>query len=190
MNTDQFDDQYIDNSYPNGRKSDVGTGGYTNNTQKLSLLLPSGSTIQVDAPKYVIPNKTDYNWIIQTEIDGGTAKLITGIDSLGILTYAGGTINPIADIEFQRKGATVGNKAIPYIYMTPFVGSRADVTCKGTFTGTGWILEYKRALKTGDIDKQDVDFSDLEDKYFGFAIFENAQIAHAIKPNLVLKFKK
>jgi hypothetical protein len=30
----------------------------------------------------------------------------------------------------------------------------------------------------------------LTDQYFGFAVFENAQIAHSIKPNLVLKFRK
>ena len=52
-----------------------------------------------------------------------------------------------------------------------------------------WILEFKRALKTADA-VNDIDFSSLNNQYFGFAIFENAQIAHSIKPNLVLKFKK
>lgn len=185
--TGQFDDQYQDNTFPNGRKSDVGPGGYSNNTQNLTI---TGTSITVAVPKYVIPNRTGYNWIMQTEIDDATAKLITAVDTLGVLTYSGGTIDPVADTEFQRKGATVGTKVIPYIYISPYTGSHGDITCKSTYTGTGWILEYKRALKTADVDKQDVDFSTLEDQYFGFAIFENAQIAHAIKPNLLLKFQK
>ncbi len=64
-----------------------------------------------------------------------------------------------------------------------------DIICKPSYTGTGWILEIKRALKTRDT-VNDVDFSSLDDQYFGFAVFENAQIAHSIKANLVLKFKK
>jgi hypothetical protein len=50
-------------------------------------------------------------------------------------------------------------------------------------------MEFKRKLKTDDA-AYDVDFSSLEDQYFGFAIFENAQIAHSIKANLILKFQK
>ncbi|MDO8368868.1 MAG: hypothetical protein Q7T20_18875, partial [Saprospiraceae bacterium] len=94
------------------------------------------------------------------------------------------------DVEFQRKGASVGSKAIPYIYMSAFVGSRGDVTSKSIHNGTGWTLEYKRALKTADTERKDIDFSSLQDQSFGFAVFENAQIAHAIKPNLVLTFQK
>jgi hypothetical protein len=52
-----------------------------------------------------------------------------------------------------------------------------------------WTMEIKRKLNTGDA-MYDVDFSSLADQYFGFAVFENAQIAHSIKPNLVLKFQK
>lgn len=190
QNFGQFDDQYQDNTYPNGRKSDAGTGGYSNNTQKL-VITGSSPAVTVDVPKYVIPNKTRYNWILGSEISDGTAKLITAVDANGVLTLSDGTtIDPAADVAFQREGAGVGAKAIPYIYMSAFEGSRGNVTCKGVFTGTGWILEFKRALETGDTEKKDVDFSALDDQYFGFAIFENAQIAHGIKPNLLLKFQK
>ena len=190
QNFGQFDDQYQDNTYPNGRKNDAGTGGPTNNTQSLAIT-GSGSATKVAVPKYVIPNRVNYNWILGTEISDGTAKLITAVDTAGVLTLSDGTtIDPNTDTEFQRKGAGVGSKVIPYIYISPFVGSRGDVTCKATHTGTGWVLEYKRALKTADAERKDIDFSSLEDQSFGFAIFENAQIAHSIKPNLVLKFQK
>lgn len=187
QNFGQFDDQYQDNTYPNGRKSDAGAGGYSNNTQNLTMI---GTNTVVAAPKYVIPDRVNYNWILGSEITDGSAKLITSVDTNGVLGYAGGSIDPKSDVEFQRKGTTVGSKAIPYIYMSAFEGSRGDISAKAIYTGTGWILEYKRALKTNDTEKKDVDFSSLSDQYFGFAIFENAQIAHSIKPNLVLKFEK
>ena len=190
QNFGQFDDQYQDNTYPNGRKNDAGTGGYSNNTQKL-VITGSSPAVTVDVPKYVIPNKTRYNWILGSEISDGTAKLITAVDENGVLTLNDGTtIDPAADVEYQRAGAGVGAKAIPYIYMSAFEGSRGDITCKAVHNGTGWVLEYKRALKTADTERKDIDFSSLGDQYFGFAIFENAQIAHAIKPNMLLKFEK
>lgn len=190
QNFGQFDDQYQNNAYPNGRKSDAGTGGYKDNTQSL-VVTGSSPAVNVNVPKYVIPNKSRYNWILGSEISDGTAKVVTAVDANGILTLNdGNTIDPNTDVAFQREGAGVGAKAIPFIYMSAFDGSRGDITCKGVYTGTGWRLEYKRALKTGDTDGNDVDFSSLEDQYFGFAIFENAQIAHGIKPNLVLKFEK
>ncbi|MBI5917002.1 MAG: hypothetical protein HY842_16650 [Bacteroidetes bacterium] len=184
----QFDDQYQDNTYANGRKSDDKTGGgYTDNKQTLVI---TGTATSVTVPKYVIPNATNYYWILQSEIDGGTAKLITAVDANGVLAYEGGTIDPNTDVAFQRDGAGVGAKVIPGIYTAPFVGSRGDITCSAVHTGEGWVLEFSRALKTDDVVNQDVDFSSLEDQYFGVGIFENAQIAHSIKANLLLKFQK
>ncbi|MEP6795919.1 MAG: ethylbenzene dehydrogenase-related protein [Saprospiraceae bacterium] len=189
VNTDQFDDQFQDNSYPNGRKSDSGAGGYSDNAQNL-VITGSSPAVTVKVPKYFIPTRTNYGWIMKTEIDNGTAKQITSVDANGVLTYDGGTIDPIADVDFQRAGAGVGAKAIPGITMSPYEGSRGDITCKAVHTGSGWILEFKRALNTGDTERKDVDFSSLDDQYFGFGVFDNAQIAHAIKPNLLLKFQK
>jgi len=186
LNVGQFDDQFQDNSYPNGRKGDTGVNGYSNNTQNLTQ--PGVGSVAI--PKYVIPVRSNYNWILGTEITDGTAKLVTSVDGEGVLTYEGGTIDPNVGTDYQRVGTSVGPKSIPFIIMKPFEGSRGDILAAATYTGNGWILEYKRALKTGDTEKQDVDFSSLADQYFGFAIFENAQIAHGIKPNLVLKFKK
>ena len=112
------------------------------------------------------------------------------MDANGVLTLSDATtIDPNVGTDYQRIGTGIGPKAIPGIIINTYTGSRADILCKATYTGSGWILEFKRALKTADA-VNDIDFSSLTDQYFGFAIFENAQIAHSIKPNLILKFEK
>ncbi|TAK41209.1 MAG: hypothetical protein EPO28_08950 [Saprospiraceae bacterium] len=184
----QFDDQYMDNTTPNGRLNDSKvSGGYSDNVQTLTI---TGTATSVKVPKYFIPAKSYYYWITKEEIDNGTAKLITAVDADGVLTYDGGTVDPNADLTFQRNGATTGASGIPSVYLAPWVGSRGDITCAAEYTGSGWVLEFQRKLNTGDTEAQDVDFSTLEDKYFGVGIFNGAAIAHAIKPNLLLKFEK
>jgi hypothetical protein len=111
-----------------------------------------------------------------------------------VLTYNGGTIDPTVGTDFQRVGDAVtggvGPKAIPSFIASPLIGGRADITCAAVHTGAGWVVEYKRLLKTSDVLKQDVDFSSLKDQQFGFAIWDKSNNQHAIQPNLVLKFKK
>jgi len=176
-----FEDQHQYNNYPNGRKGDDGNDVYTNNVQTLGGL---------SVPKYVIPGRTNYGWILQSEIDASTVKVVTGVDANGVLTLSDATtIDPNVGTDYQRVGAGVGSKAIPGLTINTYTGSRADIPCKAIYTGSGWILEFKREITTADA-VNDIDFSSLADQYFGFAIFENAQIAHSIKPNLVLKFKK
>jgi Ethylbenzene dehydrogenase len=185
----QVHDQYQDNAYPNGRKSDPGTDVYANNTQNL-VVTGSNPAITVAVPKYVIPARTDYNWILTSEITSNTAKTVTAVDALGVLTLSDGTtIDPNIGTDYQRIGSGLGSKSIPGLTIATYTGSAGDISCKSTYTGKGWILEISRALKTTDA-IYDVDFSSLADQYFGFAIFENAQIAHSIQPNLVLKFQK
>jgi hypothetical protein len=191
----QIHDQYQDNTYPNGRKADPGVDVYQNNTQNL-VITGSMPAITVAVPKYVIPNRTDNLWILNSEVTAGTAKLVTAVDANGVLTLSdASTIDPNVGTDYQRIGTYgsggLGNKAIAGLTLNDsYTGSQGDITCKTTYVnGTGWIMEIKRALKTTDA-VYDVDFSDLKDQYFGFAIFENSQIAHSIKPNLVLKFKK
>jgi hypothetical protein len=72
----------------------------------------------------------------------------------------------------------------------PLIGTRAEIPCAAVYTGSSWIVEFKRALKTADTNRQDVDFSSLEDQIFGIGIFNKSNYQHGIKPNLVLKFKK
>ena len=138
----------------------------------------------------MIPAKSNYGWILNSEITAGTAKTVTGVSATGVLTLSDATtIDPNVGTDYQRVGTGVGAKAIPGLTIGSYTGSRGDIICKSTYTGSGWILEFTRALKTADA-IYDVDFSSLADQYFGFAIFENAQIAHSIKPNLLLTFKK
>lgn len=187
----QIHDQYQDNTYPNGRKGDPGIDIYQNNTQNL-VITGSSPAITVAVPKYVIPGRTDYGWIMNTEVASGTAKLVTAIDANGVITLSDATtIDPNVGTDYQRVGANVGPKAIPGVTLNEsYTGSAGDITCKAVFNaGSGWTIEIKRALKTSD-SVYDIDFTSLNDQYFGFAIFENAQIAHSIKANLVLKFKK
>ncbi len=190
----QIHDQYQYNAYPNGRTSDPGSDVYANNTQKL-VVTGSNPAVQVDVPKYVIPGKSNYSWISSEEITGSIAKTVVAVDANGVLTLSDATvIDPNIGTDYQRIGeyktGGLGAKAVPGLYLNAaYTGSMGDIPCKAIYTGTGWILEFKRALTTADT-VYDVDFSSLADQYFGFAIFENAQIAHSIKANLVLKFKK
>lgn len=164
-----------------GRGSDDKTaGGYADNKQTLN----NGSA-EVSVPKYVIPNATDYYWITKEQIDNGTAKLITGVDANGVLTYDGGTIDPSTG----GYEAVTGAKRFPSITINgPFVGSRGDIQSFAVHQSNGWVLEVKRALKTSDA-VYDIQYDINKTYMFGFAIFENAAIAHGIKPNLMLKFE-
>jgi hypothetical protein len=177
----QFEDQHQYQNYPNGRKGDDGNDVYKNNVQTLN---------GINVPKYIIPGRENYGWILESEITADIVRTITAVDAEGILTLDdGSTIDPNVGTDYQRVGAGMGAKAIPGLTINEYTGSRADISCKAVYTGSGWVMEFQRALKTAD-DLNDVDFSSLDDQYFGFAIFENAQIAHSIKPNLLLKFKK
>lgn len=185
----QFEDQNQINKYPNGRQGDPGNDVYANNVQSL-VITGSSPAVTVSVPKYVIPAKSNYGWILNSEITAGTAKTITAVSATGVLTLSdGSTIDPTVGTDYQRIGLGIGAKSIPGLTINAYTGSRGDISCKAVYTGSGWILEFTRALKTTD-DIYDVDFSSLADQYFGIGIFENAQIAHSIKPNLVLKFKK
>ncbi len=185
----QFEDQNQINKYPNGRQGDPGNDVYTNNVQSL-VITGSSPAVTVSVPKYVIPAKSNYGWILNSEITAGTAKTITAVSETGVLTLSdGSTIDPTVGTDYQRIGLGIGAKSIPGLTINAYTGSRGDISCKAVYTGSGWILEFTRALKTAD-NIYDVDFSSLADQYFGIGIFENAQIAHSIKPNLVLKFKK
>lgn len=190
----QVHDQVQNSSYPNGRTSDAGVDVYQNNTQNL-VITGSSPAITVAVPKYVIPGRSDYGWIYNAEVTAGTAKQIIAVDANGVLTLSDATtIDPNVGTDYQRLGTYasggLGAKAIPGLTLNAaYTGSMGDISCKSVYTGTGWIMEIKRALNTGDA-VNDVDFTSLADQYFGFAIFENAQIAHSIKTNLVLKFKK
>jgi hypothetical protein len=165
--------------------------GASNNRQNLKL---NGNGATVTVPAWIIPNQSGYYYILATDtLAGGKAAKITAVDSSGVLTYAGGTIDPNVGTDYLRTGDPVyggdGPKCFPSYIASPLQGGRADITCSAVYTGSGWIIEYSRKLKTGDTLKQDVDFSGKQDQQFGLAIWDQSNNQHGIQPNLLLKFK-
>ena len=165
--------------------------GSFNNRQSLKL---DGTGATVTVPLWIIPGASNYYYIKASDtLAGGTARKITGISSSGVLTSTDGIINPTVGTDYLQVpgvGGGDGPKAIPSYIASPLINERADITCFAVYTGTGWIVEYKRLLKTSDVLKQDVDFSSLQDQPFGIAIWNNSNNQHGIKPNLLLKFEK
>jgi len=164
--------------------------GEVSNSQNLKL---DGTGATVAVPIWVIPGSST-NFILVADTAGGTAKKVTAVSSAGVLTLSNGaTIDPTTGADYLRSitatGATAP-KAIASLIGVPLIGGRADITCTAIYTGTGWVVEYKRKLKTGDTSNQDVDFSSLQDQQFGVAIWNSSNYQHGINPNLVLKFKK
>lgn len=185
---DRVDDQRIVSkaqpwdSSTNGRGGDAdGEAGYSNNKQTLTI---TGTATEVSVPMYIIPGGTDYYWIPEAQL-GVEAKLVTEVDADGVLTYEGGTLDPTGDAGYNQG---TGDKRFPSILTKDFTGGRADIEIKAIHTGSGWIAEVKRKLNTNDVD--DVVFEPTEELRFGFAIFNNAAIAHGIKPDLDLRFEQ
>ena len=154
----------------NGRKNDDGISPYANNQTF------EDATTGMKGPKYVIPNRENYYWIAQSEIDGGTAKAVTAIALDGTITHEGGTIDPNGDPSYSQG---FGNKRIPSIIINPAGqgnDGRSEVQVRSQHTGSGWQLEIRRKLVTGD--PTDADFSPGQTIPFGLAIFNNAAIGH------------
>jgi hypothetical protein len=166
--------------------------GPFNNTQSLKL---NGNGASANVPKWIIPGATGKAYYLATDtLAGGAAKLVTGVDSSGILYYNGGSIDPNGNADYYDNAGTsptVGAKCFPSFISAPYSAGRSDINASGVYTaGKGWVLEIKRALKTADVLKQDIDFSSLEDQPFGMAIFNSSNYQHGIKPNLLLKFQQ
>ncbi|MBL8492140.1 MAG: hypothetical protein JNM82_15265 [Rhodocyclaceae bacterium] len=75
------------------------------------------------------------------------------------------------------------------IVIAPFTGDRGDIKFAGKWAKGKWTMEIQRKLVTGS--KFDVNFDDLKKAYyFGIALFDNAQVRHAVvEEPLVLQFK-
>jgi len=164
----------------NARRNDEGTSPYStsmayddDNDKDTPYTGPKG-------PKYVIPNKTNYYWITKAEIDNETAVAVTNVADDGKLTLANGLIiDPKDDLPSYSQG--FGNKRMPSVIINPGgqgADGRSEVRIKAKHTGSGWQLEIKRLLVTGD-DEHDADFSPGQSLPFGLVIFNNAAIGHA-----------
>ena len=192
--TDGYQDWGGGHLNANGRHTDplnALTDGPIANSQNLVRI---GDTAK-NAAKYAVPkwvNLTaiNYNHLMATDTTLSNVVKITGVDTNGVLYYAGGTIDPRTSTDYQQVGSGDGPRAIPYYILSPLTGGAADVTAQAVYTGSGWIVEIKRLLKTNDVLLQDVDFSSLKDQPFAVGIFNNCGNAHGVGANFLLKFNK
>ena len=172
----QADDQHVDHSASEkggGRHGDSAAGGgYSANMQLVGH--PAGGR-EAAIPRYYIPGRTEYNTILHSEIAIGLAVEIETLSPDGSLVDARGAV--LAPTDFPRRGPS----RIPSVTIAPFRGSRGDLQSHGRHDGAGWTVEIARAFETDD-KSHDVQWSDrgAGARYdFGFAVFDNAQIAHA-----------
>ena len=168
------------------------SNGPFNNSQSLKL---DGTGASVSVSKWVVPDAVGAKYYLATDtLAGGKALKVLAVSSTGVLTLAGGTtLDPNGKAEYlddPTTGVAVGSKCIPAFISAPYTMGRSDFSAQATYTGTGWILEFKRLLKTPDTYKQDIDFTSLTDQPFGMAIFNSSNYQHGINPNLLLKFAK
>jgi hypothetical protein len=134
------------------------TGSYSDNKQKLD-----NSENEITVPKYYEPAATgaDARFITAEEVANGEAKLITGVDLDGVLTYSGGIVPSDAKIP-------------GYILEKP-VGSRGDINVASNYADGKWTIEISRALNTNHDD--DVQFTNTDKSaayYFGVAVFDDS----------------
>lgn len=191
--------RHVDGLYPTGTDtvwpkrplySTSPAQGEINNRISLKI---DGTNTSVNVPLYVPKNGGSADFIMAS--DTAAANRVVKVSSTGVLTFAdGSTLDPTTTTDYNRTGdpvyGGVGSKAIPGFIAAPLLSGRADITSAAVYTGSGWIVEIKRKLKTDDALKQDVDFSGLENQQFGVAIWNGSNYQHGIQPNLVLKFKK
>jgi len=187
-----FSSTYI---LPSTQKAPASTySGPYSNSQTLAYKLASGKTISVKVPLYV-ESGTTKPYYPASDITSGTALKVTAVDSLGVLTLSNGTtIDPNADptsyADDPGVGRNIGSKCFPSFILQPFINERANIITSAVYTGGGWVVEIQRPLKTTDVLKQDVDFTDLTDKPFGIAIWNTSNNQHGIQPNLLLHFQQ
>jgi hypothetical protein len=166
----------------NGRKNDSDISPYST-----SMKFTDGVT-GFSGPKYVIPNRTNYFWITDEEVSNGTAVAVTGVAADGKLTLANGsTIDPVGDPAYSQG---FGNKRMPSVIINAGGGEndpRGEVQVKANHTGSGWQLEIRRKLTTGD--PMDADFSPGQSIPFGLAIFNNAAIGHGMSNFLTMEIE-
>ncbi len=192
------DGVYIDSAttftWPNGPHYSVSPNqGEVKNSQSLKL---DGTGAKVNVPMWIYKSVANAGFVLTADTLNGKALKITAVASTGILTLSDGTtIDPTATTDYQRPTDGVygiENKTLPAYFAQPLVGGRSDIKCSAVYTGAGWVVEYKRLLKTTDGLKQDVDFTanNYQDQPFGFAIWNQSNNQHGINPNLLLHFVK
>ncbi|MFI5132707.1 MAG: ethylbenzene dehydrogenase-related protein [Chitinophagales bacterium] len=178
---------------PSLQSAQAADGGFTNSQ---TLKMNNVARTSVKVPLWVIPsgNYSNSAIMLKDTLAGGAAVKVIAVDSNGVLTLANAaTIDPntaASGTAYQQVGAGDGPKCIPGSIVDAYTGSRGDVIANAFYTGTGWRLLLKRALKTSD-SINDVDFSTLVDQPFGIGVmFNGADNQHAIVAGLMLRFQK
>lgn len=79
------------------------------------------------------------------------------------------------------------------ILVSPFTGSRGDISAQSNWKDGKWQLELKRKRVTSghNAKAQDIQFSEpSQTYYFGIAVFDNAQMSHLYSPDVFrMKFE-
>jgi len=171
----QMDDQFVDDTLDArkapeaGRKSDPQDpkkpGGYYNNVKEYT----TSSGAKLRGPRFFVPGRVDVYIITQEMIDRGEAREIA--DYAQLVSFPTGT-------------------RLPGVIGRMLTGSRGDLLAAHTWVNGTYTLEIGRKLDTGD-PANDVIFSALtKPYYFGVAVFDNTQIAHAVSDAFALVFQK
>jgi len=154
----------------NGRKGDEGIKMYNDKP------IFTDDVTGMKGPKWVKKGEENYYWITDAELTSGAAQTVTGVALNGTLTLDdGSTINPNDDLAAYAEG--FGKKRFPSITINPGGDDfRSDTQVRAQHIGSGWQLEIRRKLNSGD--PTDAVFTPGESISFGLAIFNNAAIAH------------
>jgi hypothetical protein len=172
----QIDDSYMDyNIASRAIHSDPMVNsslGYKNNQQSLN----NGSK-NVNVPLYWIPGRANYDWILLSEVESGTAKQIMSVDANNTLWDSDGTALP-------------SSAMVPSLYASPMDGDRGHVAAHGVWGAGKWTVEASRTLQTtAVVDNQtvaspnDVQFTDpAKSYYFAIAVFDNVGSGHMWHP--------
>ncbi|MGV8945196.1 MAG: ethylbenzene dehydrogenase-related protein [Lutibacter sp.] len=167
----------------NGRKGDAGISMY--NDKPVFTDAVTGKK----GPKWVKKGMENYFWITDAELASGAAQKVTAVSITGVLTLSdGSTIDPNTDLASYAKG--LGKKRFPSVNVNPGGAGndfRTDTQVRAKHIGTGWQIEIKRKLNSGD--PKDVIFVVGEEIPFGLSIFNNSAIAHGMSNFLTMKIE-
>ncbi len=167
----------------NGRKGDAGISMYNDNP------VFTDAATGKKGPKWVKKGMENYFWITDAELASGAAQKVTAVSITGVLTLSdGSTIDPNTDLASYAKG--LGKKRFPSVNVNPGGAGndfRTDTQVRAKHIGTGWQIEIKRKLNSGD--PKDVIFVVGEEIPFGLSIFNNSAIAHGMSNFLTMKIE-
>ncbi|WP_372793635.1 ethylbenzene dehydrogenase-related protein [Lutibacter sp.] len=167
----------------NGRKGDEGTKMYDDKP------VFEDTATGMKGPKWVKKGKENYYWITLDELASGVAQTVTGVAVNGVLTLSdGSTIDPNTDLVSYSK--SFGSKRFPSITINPGGAGndfRTDTQVRAKHNGSGWQVEIKRKLNSGD--PHDAVFVIGEEIPFGLSIFNNAAIGHAMSNFKTMKIE-